>query len=148
MNITIPDTVTYACKKTGKSYDAPVSTYTQAVNEHIYTVGMARILGDTHANDKTAAEAEASIMKKLDAWARGDLRNTRETGPETPERRAMKLALARLQKEDRFKSGQLKIAGRMDELKAEADKLAKSDKFLAAAKAQLDLEATLADIEA
>lgn len=103
--VQVADTVRYSCKKAGKDYDVQVSTFTDAVNESIFTVGMARILGDTHANAKSPEEADAAVMKKLDAWARGEVRTSRgESSADPVAAEAFRMAIGKVKRTDDFKA--------------------------------------------
>lgn len=103
--VQVADTVRYSCKKSAKDYDIDVSSFTPEVLESIFTVGMARILGDTHANAKTPAEADAAVLKKLDAWKRGEVRAARgESSADPVAREAMRIAVGQVQRSDKFKA--------------------------------------------
>jgi hypothetical protein len=103
--INVADEVTYACKKAGKDYAVRVLDYTPEVLASIFTVGMARILGDTHANAKTAEEADAAILKKLDAWARGEVRASRgESSADPVAAEAFRMAIGKVKRSDDFKA--------------------------------------------
>lgn len=115
----------------------------------IVEYGLQQKVSDSAASNEKYPDAAAKAARVDDVIAglkEGDWGRSRMTATvDTPERRAMKLALAQLQKTDEFKPAQLKLDGVMAKLKAEATRLAATDKYLKVAATQLELEATLKD---
>lgn len=102
MNIAIPTEVSIHIKKAGQAFVIKTGDYSQAVNESIFTTGLGRIVNDLVASAKTEAEAIAAVNKKLDAWARGEVRSARESDPVASE--AKKIAMQRIQQASSFKA--------------------------------------------
>lgn len=102
MQVTIPTEVAIHIKKAGQAFTIPVGTYAANVNESIFVTGLGRIVNDLVASAKTEAEAVAAVNKKLDAWARGEVRAARESDPVASE--AKKIAMNRIVSSEQFKA--------------------------------------------
>lgn len=71
-------TYTYFIKKAGKAFDVDFAGFTPDVRESIIKAGLGRIMNDLVAGTKAGDESVAAVQKKLDAWARGEVRTSSE----------------------------------------------------------------------
>lgn len=158
--VTLADTLVYACKKTGKNYDLPVSTWTADVLQAVIVAGISRYFTDVHASvtkandgDKMAANADALIVKKIAALNAGEIRAARESHVDPLDMESFKVALAAVQGSDAFKSWLLAnkaVATKgegLDHLRTQAKELAKRDDVRKVAQQRLDLIAGLSGIK-
>jgi hypothetical protein len=102
LQVNVSNVLAYSVKKAGKSFDVKVSDFSPEVVASIFQTGLGRILNDLVASAKTEAEAVAAVNKKLDAWARGEIRAARESDPVAVE--AKRIAIQRIQADDGFRA--------------------------------------------
>lgn len=80
-------------KKAAQSFDIDLGSYTEAVREAIVTAGLQRILNDLVAGTKPGDESVAAVRKKLDAWARGEVRTVAQRTSDPVAKRVGELIL-------------------------------------------------------
>jgi hypothetical protein len=83
---------TYFIKKAGKSYDVDFTSFSADVQASILHAGLGRIMNDLVAGAKTQADSRAAVDKKLEAWARGEVRTSSERTSDPVAKRALELA--------------------------------------------------------
>lgn len=101
--VQLADTFAYACKKTGKTYDLPLSKWSQDVLAQVIAAGIGRYMTDVHASAKDKAEADALIVKKIDALNRGEVRAPRESTADPVDVEARKLGVQLAKDDEGFK---------------------------------------------
>lgn len=85
-------TLTYFIKKADKSFDVDFASFSPEVQASIIQAGLGRILNDLVAGTKTKADSLEAVNKKLEAWARGEVRTSVTRTSDPVARRAMELA--------------------------------------------------------
>ncbi len=134
-----------------ETYTIESAKLSPAVFADIFENGLKQKCGDSvAAKDKfpTVADKLNGVIATRDALYDGEWGRARQSGPESPERRALKLALAQLQTTDEFKPGKItKDKALREKLHNDAKTLAAMPEYLEAAKTQLALEATLGAIK-
>ena len=83
---------TYFIKKAGKSYDVDFASFSPDVQASILHAGLGRIMNDLVAGAKTQADSRTAIAKKLEAWARGEVRTATTRTSDPVAKRAHELA--------------------------------------------------------
>lgn len=146
---------TYSIKKANASFEVPFESYSDAVRAAILEAGLGRILNDLVAGAKTEAESFAAVQKKLDAWARGEVRSavTREHDP--IRKRALELAEAAITRSKAFVAACQKAGVKVThkDAQAKARELAKAqiavegNAFMAQAKIDVEAAKGLGDLD-
>lgn len=91
-------TYTYFIKKAGKSFDVDYGSFSAEVRESIIKAGLGRILNDLVAGTEKGKPSVDAVNKKLEAWARGEVRTSSERASDPIAKRAMELASSRISK--------------------------------------------------
>lgn len=149
--ITIPQTVTIQLARKHGPKEIPLGKMPESIVLQYLAYGVQKKYADSVSDpakypDKASVEADADEM--IAQHIAGDWGRSRASGPETPERRARKIVLAKLQAREEFKPG--KLAKDEKARAALADALTealKDPKWVTLAKAQLEQEAALGDVE-